>query len=76
MVFHPPVKGPLSDAARPLQFVRSKATEWNVDKERIAASGGSAGTCSSLWLAFHTDMADPKSEDPVAHESTRLLSQP
>lgn len=68
----PPVKGPLSDAARALQFVRSKAAEWNIDKERIGASGGSAGACSSLWLAFHDDMADPKSSDPVARESTRL----
>lgn len=68
----PPVKGPLSDAARALQFVRSKAAEWNIDKQRIGASGGSAGACSSLWLAFHPDMADPKSSDPIARESTRL----
>jgi acetyl esterase/lipase len=62
----------LHDAARALQFVRSKATEWNIDKQRIGASGGSAGACSSLWLAFHPDMADPKSSDPIARESTRL----
>jgi acetyl esterase/lipase len=68
----PPVKAPLQDAARALQFVRSKAVEWNLDKERIGASGGSAGACSSLWLAFHDEMADPKSSDPVARESTRL----
>ncbi len=68
----PPVKGPLGDAARALQFVRSKAAEWNIDKARIGASGGSAGACSSLWLAFHDDMADAKSSDPIAHESTRL----
>ncbi|MEQ1862604.1 MAG: alpha/beta hydrolase [Chthoniobacteraceae bacterium] len=68
----PPVKAPLEDAARALQFVRSKAKEWNIDKKRIGASGGSAGACSSLWLAFHRDMADPKSSDPVARESTRL----
>ena len=68
----PPVKGPLHDAARALQFIRSKAGEWNIDKERIGASGGSAGACSSLWLAFHGDLADPDSEDPVARESTRL----
>ncbi len=69
----PPVEWPLRDAARALQFVRSKAGEWNIDKKRIAASGGSAGACSSLWLAFHDDLADPKSEDPVARESTRLF---
>lgn len=68
----PPVEWPLRDAARALQFVRSKAAEWNIDKERIGASGGSAGACSSLWLAFHDDLADPGSSDPVARESTRL----
>ena len=68
----PPVKAPLEDAARALQFVRSKAAEWNIDKQRIGASGGSAGACSSLWLALHPDMADPKSSDPIARESTRL----
>jgi len=68
----PPVKAPLEDAARALQFIRSKAGEWNLDKKRIGATGGSAGGCSSLWLALHDDLADPKSPDPVARESTRL----
>ncbi len=68
----PPVAWPLADAARALQFVRSKAAEWNIDKQRIGACGGSAGACSSLWLALHDDLADPKSADPVARESTRL----
>ena len=69
----PPVKWPIADAARALQFVRSKAKEWNLDKTRIAATGGSAGGCSSLWLLYHDDLADPKSDDPVARESTRLF---
>jgi acetyl esterase/lipase len=68
----PPVKAPLEDAARALQFVRWRAKEWNIDKKRIGATGGSAGGCSSLWLALHDDMADPGSKDPVARESTRL----
>ena len=68
----PPVKAPLEDAARALQFVRSKAKEWNIDKQRIGATGGSAGACSSLWLAMHPDMAAPNSKDPVSRESTRL----
>ena len=70
----PPVRAPLSDAARALQTVRSRARTWHVDPRRVAASGGSAGACSSLWLAFHDDMADPASDDPVARESTRLLA--
>ncbi len=68
----PPVKWPLGDAARALQFVRSKAKEWNLDPTRVGATGGSAGGCSSLWLLYHDDLADPKSADPVARESTRL----
>ena len=68
----PPVIGPLHDAARALQFVRSKATEWKLDKARVGAFGGSAGGASSLWLALHPDLADPNSSDPVARESTRL----
>jgi acetyl esterase/lipase len=69
----PPVKGPLHDAARAIQFIRSKAGAWNLDKQRLAATGGSAGACTSLWLAFHDDLADPDSDDPLARESTRLL---
>jgi acetyl esterase/lipase len=68
----PPVKVPLDDAARALQFVRSMAKEWNIDTDRIGVAGGSAGACSSLWLAFHDDLAEPSSEDPVARESTRF----
>jgi acetyl esterase/lipase len=68
----PPVEWPMHDAARALQFVRSRASEWNIDKQRIAASGQSAGACTSLWLAFHPDMADASSNDPIARESTRL----
>ncbi|MCC6126003.1 MAG: alpha/beta hydrolase [Pirellulales bacterium] len=60
------------DSARAIQFIRSKAKEWNLDGSRIAATGGSAGAGISLWLGFHDDLADPKSEDPVLRQSTRL----
>jgi hypothetical protein len=63
---------PFLDGARALQFIRSKAKDWNLDPKRIAASGGSAGAGLSLWLAFHKDLADPRSDDPVRRESTRL----
>ncbi|MGC4004252.1 MAG: alpha/beta hydrolase [Pirellulales bacterium] len=61
----PPVKACLYDAARAIQTIRSKAKEWNIDPTRIACSGGSAGACTSLWLAMHDDLADPKSSDPI-----------
>lgn len=69
----PPVKACLDDSARALQFVRSKSGDWNIDKTRIGGCGGSAGGFNTLWLAFHPDMADAKSADPIARESTRLI---
>ncbi len=63
---------PFEGAAQALQFVRGRADEWNLDKERIAAMGTSSGACLSLWLAAHADLADPASDDPVARESTGL----
>lgn len=63
---------PMQDGARAVQFLRSKAKEWNLDPTRFGATGGSAGAGISLWLAFHDDLADPKSDDPIARESTRL----
>jgi acetyl esterase/lipase len=68
----PPVKACLHDAARALQTLRSKAKEWNLDPKRVGSTGGSAGACTSLWLALHNDLADPQSSDPIARESSRL----
>ncbi len=68
----PPVRWPLEDAARAVQTFRQRAAEWNVDPTRIAATGGSAGACSSLYLAFHDDLARPDDPDPIARQSTRL----
>ncbi len=67
----PPVRAPLHDAARAIQLLRSKARELNFDKTRVAYMGGSAGACTSLWLALHDDLADPSSSDPIARESTK-----
>ncbi|TLX72774.1 alpha/beta hydrolase [Labilibacter sediminis] len=60
------------DAKRALQFIRSKADAWNINKNKIAAWGSSAGAQISMWLAFNDDMANPESTDPIERESTRL----
>lgn len=72
---HTPVASlpaPVHDAARAIQFLRHNAEKWNIDKNRICLSGGSAGACTSMWLLCHDDLADPKSDDPVLRESTRV----
>ena len=70
---HAPYPAQMHDSARAIQFIRSKAGDWNIDPKRVAAGGGSAGSGISQWLAFHDDMANPKSSDPVARQSTRLV---
>lgn len=69
-----PLPAPVHDAARAIQFLRSKAEEWNLNKDRIALTGGSAGACTSMWILLHDDLADPTAEDPVLRESTRVTA--
>lgn len=65
---------PVYDAARAIQFLRTKAADWQIDSKHIALTGGSAGACSSMWLLLHDDLADPKATDPVLRESTRVCA--
>lgn len=67
-----PLPAPVTDAARAVQFLRSRAAEWNLDASRFGGFGISAGACTVLWLACHDDLADPRSADAVARQSTRL----
>lgn len=60
------------DARRALQFIRSKAGDWNIDKDKVAVFGGSAGAQICMWLAYSDEMANPDSDDPVEKESTRI----
>ena len=67
-----PFPAPFIDAARAVQFLRHHALKYNLDAERFAATGGSAGAGISLWLATRDDMAEPNSDDPVSRRSTRI----
>ena len=60
------------DSARALQTIRHDARRYNIDARRVGATGGSAGAGISMWLAFHDDLVDPSSTDPIARQSTRL----
>jgi acetyl esterase/lipase len=67
-----PYPAQMHDGARALQFLRHHAARYNIDPARIGATGTSAGGGISLWLAFHEDMANPASKDPIARLSTRV----
>ena len=62
------------DCARAIQFARYKAKELNINPKKVAAYGSSAGGLTALWIGFHDDLADPKSDDPVLRESSRLVA--
>ena len=68
-----PLPQPLHDGARAIQFLRSKAGEWGIDSQRVAAGGHSAGGLMALWLAAHDDLADPASppESPAPPPAMR-----
>jgi len=67
-----PYPAQMHDGARALQFLRHHSASYNIDPARFGATGESAGGGISLWLAFHEDLADPVSKDPIARLSTRL----
>lgn len=69
---HAPIQDILHDTARAVQFLRTKAGDWNLDQTKFAGVGASAGAGCALWLATRDDLADPGSSDPVLHESSRL----
>jgi acetyl esterase len=67
-----PYPAPMEDGAHAVQFLRSKAKEWNLDPDKFAATGGSAGAGILMWVGFSKDMADPANSDPVRRQSTKL----
>ncbi|HQW83438.1 MAG TPA: alpha/beta hydrolase fold domain-containing protein [Ferruginibacter sp.] len=64
----------LNDIKRCIQFIRYYASSFNIDKNKVACYGGSAGGGASIYLAFHPEMADNNNADPVLRESTRLTA--
>mgnify|MGYP002559613457 FL=1 len=53
----PPVAAPMEDCAKVVEFVKTNAAKWNIDPEKIAVSGGSAGACSALYVGLSPETA-------------------
>jgi len=62
---------PLFDAERAMRIIRSNASEWQVDPERIAVCGFSAGghLAASLGVFYHE--ADDDCNDIIERQSSR-----
>ncbi len=60
------------DGARAIQYLRHYAAAYQLDPDRFAVMGSSAGAGIALWIGLHDDLADPQAEDPIARQSSRV----
>lgn len=62
---------PLEDARRAVRLIRSRATEFHIDANRIGLMGFSAGGHLASTVITHIDVGNPAATDPVAKLSAR-----
>ena len=59
----------LNDAKRAMRILRSNAKRWNIDSNKIAVMGFSAGGHLASTLATHSDSGNSAAADPIEHFS-------
>ena len=62
----------LQDMHRAVRYIRSHATDYGIDPDRIGISGASAGGHLSLMQGTAGTPGDPEAKDPVDRESSRV----
>lgn len=62
----------LSDLHRAVRYIRTNASTWGVDPNRIGISGASSGGHVALMTAATADNGDPSSKDPVETASDKV----
>src|SRR6266567_6173845 len=67
--YHHPA--PLQDAARAIRTVRARATEWNIDPNRVGILGFSAGGHVASTIGTHFDSGKPDASEPIERVSSR-----
>jgi acetyl esterase/lipase len=66
-----PSKVPLMDAQRAMRLVRSNASKWNINPEKIGIMGFSAGGHLASTLGTHFDYGNKTSTDSIERVSCR-----
>lgn len=62
----------VDDIRRSVRFVRTNASQYAVDPERLGITSGSSGGHLSLMVATTGDDGDPQAKDPVLRASSRV----
>ncbi len=65
----------LADIQRAVRLVRSRATEWGIDPERLGVMGFSAGGELAALAATFNDTGIPSTADPIERESSKPAFQ-
>lgn len=61
----------LADAARAVRLIRSHASEWNVNPQKIGFMGFSAGGAIAALIETRFDAGKPDASDPIDRISSR-----
>jgi acetyl esterase/lipase len=59
------------DVQRAIRIMRSRASEWGIDPNRIGVAGFSAGGFLTAYAATHFDDGNPQAADPIERLSSR-----
>lgn len=62
---------PFADAQRAIRLVRSRATDFNVNGNKIGVMGFSAGGEIAVLASTHFDAGKPDASDPIEQSSSR-----
>jgi len=63
---------PMGDMLYALQFMRYFHAKLNIDKQKVALIGSSAGAGTALWISTQDDAADAHAADPIQRESSKV----
>ncbi len=62
----------IDDIRRCVRFVRHEAEQYHVDPDHLGITSGSSGGHLSLMVAATGDDGNPKADDPIERESSRV----
>lgn len=60
------------DIQRSIRFIRSNASEYGVDPNRLGVTGGSSGGYLSIMIGTTGKDGDPKAKDPIDRASSKV----
>jgi len=62
------------DIQRAIRFIRSNASEYGIDPNRLGVTGGSSGGYLSVMIGATGKDGDPKAKDPIDRASSKVAA--